>query len=269
MRVLVGILLVFLVAFPAQAEQSLPAGFAPGEVWLSTNTPIAGETVEIYTVIYDASGTPIEGSVTFLIDNESVGSSPFTLRAGETEIRSVRWTATAGEHVLSARLATALHAETKEEASLKNRTTATTTISVTEPEPVEEKREEAPALPAVELPNIVAAATANPVVAGVVGVTESIRIAGETLLSSYASSVGTTSSSVEEIDKGKVLGTSTTQADIDTTPAPSISARAASTVLPLFKYPALFYPFALFLLLLVLWLVMRHLRNPQRRRRRR
>ncbi len=263
MRVLVGFLLLFLIALPAQAEQSLPAGFAPGEVWLSTNTPVAGETVEIFTVIYDASGTPIEGSVTFLIDDESVGSSPFTLRAGETEIRSIRWTATAGEHILSARVATALHAETKEEARLLNKTAATTSISVSEPEPEEDNT---PTLP-LELPQIVVAASTIPIVANVVGATESVRTAGEAFLSSYASA-STTVDTTEETDEGAVLGTSTKQTTLENS-TPSIQAHAAKTVLPLFKYPALFYPFVLFLILLILWFVMRRLQNPRSRRRRR
>ena len=254
MPALAALLCALACALPAHAEE-LSAGFAPGQVWLSKSAPLAGESVEIYTVIYDASGTPLEGSVSFRVDGETIGSVPFTLSAGETEVQSVRWRATPGTHALTAAFDTAIHRETKKDAGIKGSVTATTTVTVAEPEP-EPEREARAARTAT--PDIVAAASAYPIVANVVAAAESVRTGSETLVASY---IGT--STPRATEGGIVLGNTTEQAT-DTT----LVSRAAETALPLFAYPALFYPLVLTLLLFLLWLVARKLRNPRRRRQR-
>lgn len=254
---LAALLCAFLLALPAYAED-MPAGFAPGQIWLSKNAPTAGESVEIYTVIYDASGTPLEGSVRFQVDDEIVGSVPFTLGAGETKIQSVRWRATAGTHSLSAIFDTAIHRETKQDTGIKGKATASTTITVTEPEPIEEESGRERAV-GISTPDIVAAASSYPIVANMITATETIRTGGEALLAQYAS----TSQSLKQTENGgEVLGASTYSPE----PSPLVT-KAAEAALPFFAYPALFYPLVLILLLFLLWLVSRKLRHPGRRRR--
>lgn len=252
MRILL-LALALLATLPAHAE-TVPAGFAPAQVWLSKSTPEAGERVEIYTVIYDASGTPIEGSVSFLVGGEVVGSVPFSLEEGDTAIRSVRWEATPGMHTLQARIDTALHAKTKQDAGLAGAVTATSSVTVGEKK---EETSERTARTQSPIPDVLAAATSYPVVASVaapfVSIGESVRTSAETLLSSY---IGT--STPETLEEGAVLGT--------TTKAVDATSQVAQAALPFFAYPALFYPLALMLLLTGLWLVVRSLRNPKRKR---
>lgn len=262
--------LAFLLAAPfAYAEGVLPAGFAP-EVWLSTSLPVHGDTVEAYTVVYDASPEPIEGAVTFLINGESIGSTPFTLQPGETEIRSVRWTAEEGTHVLSARIDSAYHKDTKERADLATYTTASTTIVVQAPPPPKEPEATSATNHASSTAstNLIETITSTPVVGSlintVIATAENWRTIGQEALQQYAS---TSSSSVATTTSpGEVLGTST---EPERPQSESLGANAAKTALPLFIYPIFFYPFFLILLGIALIVLSKKFTNPGNKRRRR
>lgn len=251
----------------AHAATEIPAGFAPGQVWLSKSAPTEGEIVEIFTVIYDASGSALEGSVTFLVNGEPVGASPFTLRGGKTEIRSVRWETTAGEHALTARVDSAIYAESKQTAPLQHQTTSTSTIVVAEREEIQEEEtgqsESGHKTPA----NIATTVRSLPIVGetlgAVIDTAETLRTTSASLVQQYAAT--TTASTSTEID-GAVLGTSTEK----TAAKPvSLGTHAAGFALPAFKAPALFYPIAIVLMLSGFWLIARQVRNPNKGRRRR
>lgn len=266
-----ALLFAFLILSNASythAANEISAGFAPGQVWLSRSAPIEGETVEIYTVIYDASGSALEGSVTFLVDGESVGASPFTLRGGKTEIRSIRWQAIAGEHAFAARVDSAIYADSKQSAPLLHQTTGTTTVSVAKREQSTEEEEgirsERTSVRGTST-SIVTTITQTPIVGTALGTvidaTESIRTAGESLVQSY---IRTTTSSTSASSTGEVLGTSTERVEDE---SPSLGSRAASVALPAFRTPSLFYPIAILLILFGLWIIARQVRNPRKRRR--
>jgi rRNA maturation endonuclease Nob1 len=88
-----------LVVFAASA-----AGFAPGELWLSKTEANAGDTVKVFTVLYDSSDTSIEGDVDFIVDSDSIQTEHFKLGAGESQMYSADWVATEGAHTFSAQL---------------------------------------------------------------------------------------------------------------------------------------------------------------------
>jgi len=253
--------LSLLVAPFAYAAEPLPAGFAP-EVWLSTAQPVHGETVEAYTVVYDSSTEPIEGSVTFLINGESIGSTPFTLTPGQTEIRSIRWTAEEGTHVLSARIDTAFHKDTKELANLATRTTASTTIRVSAAPPPREPRVRTAS--STSSANLIGALTNAPIIGGAIGAvittTEMWRASGQETLRNYVNASSTATST----KSGQVLGTST---NATSTPSSSIGESAAKAALPIFIYPIFFYPFFLILLGIGMIMLSKRLTRPQRYRR--
>lgn len=254
-----------LLAFsPAHASDSVPAGFAPGPVWLSQQAPAAGASVRIYTVVYDGSASAIEGSVSFKIDGTTVGSTPFSLDAGESAIESTVWTAIEGAHTVSAEITSAVDKKTKVSVQIGSTTTTTLAVSVTPPPP------KSAALEAVDTAQS-AVTSGTPIVqnavAQTVAVTESIRTAGESYLTSLAGSQSTASSSPKK--GGSVLGAQTERTDDSATTdtAPGYTAKIASALLPLFTYPALFYPVFLFLILLLLWILARKLRNPTSKKR--
>src|SRR3989344_5149650 len=91
-------------ALPLVVFASAAAGFAPGSLWLSKTEAKAGETLKIYTVVYDSSASSIEGDVVFTVDAKDAGTQHFKLNAGETQIVSSDWKAVAGTHTFGASL---------------------------------------------------------------------------------------------------------------------------------------------------------------------
>ncbi len=266
-----ALLLVFLPPSAALADDSgLAAGFAPGPLWLSKNAPVEGETVHIYTVVYDSSPTPIEGSVTFLVDGTSIGSSPFTLEAGATSVKSVDWVAREGGHSVSASVASAVNKSSKEPAVLTNASTTIVAITVS---PAPPKPAALQAIDTASSALVSAAPIAMNAAQGLLGATENLRKSGEEFLESKLPGSG----SVDETDAsttapGQVLGVETYRAPPAATSADSgtsnrrggIWQTIAKVLLPVFRYPALFYPFFAILLLIILWIVSKALRNPKR-----
>lgn len=263
-----SLLILLIGACPVHAAEGLPAGFAPGPVWVSKNAPTAGEKVHIYAAIYNASDTPIEGSITFSVDSASVGSVPFTLGDGETMLKSVPWTATEGSHTVEAAVGTAIEKQSKQATSVRNSTTGSVTVVVA-----------AEAAKPVAIENISAAsgvvstaiASGSPVVASVtstiVDTAEAVRKAGEAFL---ADAAGTAAAATTSERQGQVLGAETYVPEEAATETPSqggFMQSIAQALLPIFAYPAIFYPLFFIILLVGFWIVARRLRNPRRRRR--
>lgn len=251
-----GILSILLVSGVAHAAgASFPAGFAPGPVWLSQSTPTAGASVRLYTVVYNSSQTPLEGAVTFKVDNTSVGESPFSLETGESAIESITWTATEGTHQVSAAITSAIEKKSKAVATIDQSVTTSLAVVVAPAAP------KPAALEALDTAQTVVASS-SPVVASVVALTtaatESLRTMGESYLSNLA---GETRAVSAIRPKSSVLGAAT---EASSTPG-TVTQKAAKALLPIFRYPALFYPILLFLLLLVVWVMVRRLRTPKRR----
>jgi hypothetical protein len=83
---------------------ALSQGFAPAALWLSTNEAVAGQTIKVYSVLYNSSADDFEGDIDFAADAESIQTLHFKLSPGETKVVSADWTAIAGEHSFSAQL---------------------------------------------------------------------------------------------------------------------------------------------------------------------
>lgn len=183
----------------------MPAGFATGSLWLSKTEVTAGETLKIYTVVYDSTVSPIEGDVVFNVDAKEIGTQHFKLAAGETQILSYGWTATPGTHTFGA--------------SLKNVSGLSGTLENAETNSVSIKVAEAVPSPLAQYTNTVTniIASSTPVVTNIAqnfyGITESVREgAVEALKKQLAASGG---------PKAQVLGTSTSQASQSTAPSPN------------------------------------------------
>ena len=263
-----SLILMLLIASPVKvaAADTLPAGFAPGPLWLSAGEITAGDSVQIYTVVYDSSTQAIEGAVTFLVDGTPIGSAPFELDPGRTSIESMLWKATEGTHSIEARVDTVIDQDSKQAQTLTRATTGTISVVVSPPKVTAPAAE--PIILASTSSSIAAVVTSlassSPLVGSVtssVGAfTESIRASGEAFLLSKTN-VERSPSGAE----GVVLGASTETGEASEGKAqatePSIIERAAKALLPLFAYPAIFYPI-LFLILIVLFvLIARRLRN--------
>jgi hypothetical protein len=96
-------LFLLALSFPVLSF-ALPQGFAPASLWLSTTEATAGENIKVYSVLYNSAADAFEGDIDFEADGESIQTLHFKLGAGETQIFSADWSATAGEHAFSAQL---------------------------------------------------------------------------------------------------------------------------------------------------------------------
>lgn len=174
----------------AQRTADLSAGFAPNSIWASRRHIRAGNSIALYTALYNSSDTPFSGDAVFMVDGKPVGTRHFSIKAGETEIASVPWNAVAGKHSLSARIEKPSNADTKQDATILNKITDTITIDVVEPPPPPPPLPPSPAAQAV---SSVASAlgsgfsAAAPVVAGAV---EKVYEATEALRKNTAAAIG-------------------------------------------------------------------------------
>lgn len=100
------------------------AGFIQTNIWYSKDTFYAGETVRIYTAIFNGTTNDLSGSVEFLDNNVLVGRTQFDLLgSGLVRDVSVPWKTTEGNHTVTARIlnaSTSLHGGQKTPITLEN-----------------------------------------------------------------------------------------------------------------------------------------------------
>ncbi len=127
--------LFLLLFFPTVAlgAQGVPAGFAPTSVFASKTAPVAGETISLFTVLYNSSSESLSGDVVFTIDGKNVGTKHFTLGSGETQTPAITWKAVEGSHVGSAHFESVV--ATDADVSLLNDKADSITITVATPPP--------------------------------------------------------------------------------------------------------------------------------------
>jgi len=162
-------LLLALLLLPLAALAEVPAGFPSSSIWLSKTDLADGESVTIYTVVYNSTDESLSGSVTFLVDGTAIGQKDVSAAPGTTHILSHAWSATEGEHAFSARLAGDIE-------GLSETETATTSVTVApKPPPPESVVKTVEAAGAIQA----AIASSTPIVQSVASTTvstaESIR----------------------------------------------------------------------------------------------
>lgn len=113
MLIRLAVFLLLLVPFASHAASMSNAGFIPAPLWFSRDTFFAGETVRVYTVVYNGSDSDIRGTVEFLNGTLVVGSDDFSLaKGGRSQDIWIDWSATEGDHRISARIVRARAATT-------------------------------------------------------------------------------------------------------------------------------------------------------------
>ncbi len=80
-------------------------GFVPANIWYSEDIFFAGDTIRIYTVIYNGGTEELSGTVEFLDNGAPVGKTDFTVSSGG-RVRNpwINWKAIEGKHMISARI---------------------------------------------------------------------------------------------------------------------------------------------------------------------
>ncbi|MFA5997516.1 MAG: hypothetical protein WC791_03450 [Candidatus Paceibacterota bacterium] len=81
------------------------AGFVPANIWYSKDPFFVGETIRIYTIVFNGSTYDIEGTVEFLDGGVPIGKTSFSISSGG-RVRDlwIDWKATEGKHIITARI---------------------------------------------------------------------------------------------------------------------------------------------------------------------
>lgn len=101
-----GIFLFFIAGRVLASEISIKnAGFIPSNIWYSKESFYAGESVRIYTIVFNGSSYNLSGDVEFLDNGVVLGQTPFSLlNSTLTRDVSIPWKATEGSHAITARI---------------------------------------------------------------------------------------------------------------------------------------------------------------------
>ena len=100
-----SLLILFLtpVTFIYSAE-TMNSGLIPGQIWYSSEKLVEGQTVNIYTAVWNGGKNPITMKVEFYDKNVILGSREVVVDPFELKNVSIPWKITAGEHAISAKI---------------------------------------------------------------------------------------------------------------------------------------------------------------------
>lgn len=124
--------LFFLSLGAESAFASSSAGFVPGQIWYSKDKFVAGETIKIYTVVWNAGPNPLSARVEFYDKSIILGARDIVVEKEKLEQVSIPWSVTAGDHAISAKIisSTVSVSGKKESVVLDNRITTEDVVFV-------------------------------------------------------------------------------------------------------------------------------------------
>ena len=103
MKKYVGIclfLLLVFVPFYFTFAQTSNAGFIPGNIWYSKDPFSEGDTIKIFTLIYNPDPRQLTGTVYFFDKTTFLGNKTFSVSGGGVQDISINWLVTAGDHTI-------------------------------------------------------------------------------------------------------------------------------------------------------------------------
>jgi hypothetical protein len=97
---------IFFILFSlfSFASASTNTGIIPGQIWYSKEPLVEGETVKIYTLVWNADTNPLTARIEFYDKNVVLGSRDIVVDPEHSKDVSVSWKVTAGDHLISAKI---------------------------------------------------------------------------------------------------------------------------------------------------------------------
>lgn len=93
------------LVFSVPLAYAAPVGFPTQQIWFSKEPFFAGDTVTISTLLVNSSTATFSGTVVFLDNGVPIDERTFSLAPGRSsEVISIEWGATAGDHRIRAKL---------------------------------------------------------------------------------------------------------------------------------------------------------------------
>ena len=103
-HLLIPILVFVLSANFVFAEVPTTTGFIPGSIWYSHEPLVEGDTVKIYTAVWNADDKPLSAKVEFYDKNVVLGTRDVVVDKSSLKDVSISWKVTSGDHTISAKI---------------------------------------------------------------------------------------------------------------------------------------------------------------------
>jgi len=104
-KYLIFFILIYLFStLCVSAAETTSTGFIPGQIWYSKDTIIEGDTVNIYTAVWNNAASSLSAKVEFYDQNVILGTRDVVVGPQQLKEVSVSWKVTAGDHVISAKI---------------------------------------------------------------------------------------------------------------------------------------------------------------------
>ncbi len=130
---LILIISFFVLAPSLYAKVSDSTGFLSSQIWYSKNELVEGETVKIYTAVWNGNDKPLSVKVEFYDRNVILGTRDVVVPVETLEDVSISWKVTSGDHYFSAKiLSSVLNIDNskKENVVLENNKTSSNKVFV-------------------------------------------------------------------------------------------------------------------------------------------
>ncbi len=98
------ILIYLICANTASAGTITATGFIPGQIWYSKDTIIEGDTIKIYTAVWNNASSPLSAKVEFYDQNVLLGVRDVVIQPLQLKEAYVSWKVTAGDHIITAKI---------------------------------------------------------------------------------------------------------------------------------------------------------------------
>ena len=98
------ILIYFAFTQSAHAIDVSNTGFVPGQIWYSKDTIVEGDTVKVYTAVWNNSTSPLSTKVEFYDQNVILGTRDIVVNPLELKETDISWKVTAGDHIITAKI---------------------------------------------------------------------------------------------------------------------------------------------------------------------
>lgn len=100
MKKIITILIFTFIALPVFAG----TGFLSDQIWYSSDTLKEGETVKIYTAIWNENDSSLSAKIEFYDKSVILGTRDVIIQPETLEDISISWKVTSGNHVISAKI---------------------------------------------------------------------------------------------------------------------------------------------------------------------
>lgn len=98
------LLIYIFISFNTVFATNTATGFIPGQIWYSKDPFVEGDTIKIYTAIWNNSTVSMSTKVEFYDKNVILGTRDVVVSAFSLEDVYVSWKVTAGDHMISAKI---------------------------------------------------------------------------------------------------------------------------------------------------------------------